>query len=346
MDNKLSTRVQITLQDIADKIQIDRDLSITYLEDYSICLSEELKPRFAQLPENIRQEYLQVKLQNLIQEIYYKNSIANIELGKVETEAEKLENQPIKWSKSEFYRDLCLNNHSSGYFDSGWSIVGQTPEGLLQVKKNDLMLHISTQEHLAPAEQSAKVGDMVAVKMPPQLVEAGYYIAIGNAGSIAATEDSIVDIYFNINADGALALMDGITDLLNQIELAFQFKVLYHPDNYIWYDAASLSFASREYLRVKPILDRLREENQAYFSPLIPLFTKYLAPGLSLAERPLLENNFRQHRCKLIALGLIDAWQAEIEVSEDKINCTIDRFKQAGIDLARPYLNPGSKDIY
>jgi hypothetical protein len=333
------------INDIAAKINILDDFAIAYGDREPIILPDELQQRFTQLPEDIRNEYLQVKLQALIQEIYYTKDLNPSQ----EEEGETVENSAVKWSKSPFVRDLQSKNHSQGYFQPGWSIVGASQDGLLQVKKDDLILHIEAERHLAPTQQNAEVGDFVAVKMPPQLLEPGCYIAIGNAGSLKdliIKNEQIVDIYFNINADGGLALMDGITEELNKLELVFHFQVLYNRDDYAWYDSASLSFARRDYKLVRSTLDRIYQKNQTYFQPEIPPFTKYLAPGLSLAERPNSAISFRQHRCKIVALGSIEAWQTGKKSVREKVDCIINQFKQAEIDFERPYLNPNSSDIY
>jgi hypothetical protein len=334
------------IEDIVEKIHINDDFSISYGDREPITLPDELQQRFTQLPQEVGNEYLQVKLQNLIQEIYYAK---DVECDREEEKEEAVENSAVKWSKSPFIKDLQANNHSQGYFQSGWLIIGQSQDGLLQVKKDDLILHIEAEHHLAPTQQNAEVGELVAVKMPPQLVEPGCYIAVSNAGSLEdliAKEEQIVDIYFNINADGALALMDGITEELNQLDLVFHFQVLYHPDGYACYDSACLSFARCDYKLVKSTLDRIYQKNQTFFQPEIPPFTKYLAPGLSLAERTNSTISFRQHRCKIVALGLIEAWQTGNKSLPEKVNSIINRFKQAEIEFDRPYLNPNSSDIY
>ena len=250
-------------------------------------------------------------------------------------------------------RQLRRNNHSDGHFEEGWSIVGETAEGFLQVKKDGLTLHIRSDRHLREVDRAAKIGDVVAVKMPPQLVEPKFYISVGTVGSIdrldSETDTQIVDIYFNLSSDGALVLMDRLTDLLNPIEIPFNFKVLYSREDYIYNETAILSFKHQDYDRVAPIVATLYQENKAYFRPDTPLFTKFLALGLSLAEKPKSQQpllNFGQSRCRIIAQGLIKAWQAGEESNEGKLKYIRDRFSEAGIDLDRPYLNPNSQDIY
>jgi HopA1 effector protein family len=346
--NDSATRLEQVLQDIVNKIAIQSDFSIVHPEYGSIELAEELQARFGQMPDHVQNSYLQVKLQQFLYHNYYS-------LPRLTEEGEnneKMENQAIKWSKSEFLEQLRQNNHSQSHFESGWLIIGQTDEGLLQVKKDDLTLHIGSR-HLQDLDQSAQVGDIVAVKMRPQLVEQGFYIAVGTAGSInhlaQESDTQIVDIYLNLSSEGAVALMDSLTIELNGIEIPFHFKVLYRPEDYIVCNTAVLSFERHNYKRVQPIVETVYQNNQSYFQPEIPLFSKYLAPGLSLAERPNSESllpDFAPNRCQIIAQALILAWREGQKSPEVKLKYICDRFSEAGIDLKRPYLNPNSKDIY
>jgi hypothetical protein len=342
---RINTKLDQTLTEIAGNIEIHSDFSIIHPEYDPIELPTAIKERFSQIPESVRDSYLQVKLQNLIYDCYH-NYFSDTQ------KVDKLENQAIKWSKSEFYHQLRINNHCDGHFESGWLIIGTTEEGFLQVRKNDLTLHIRSDRHLLPSQQNAVVGDIVAVKMPPQLVESGYYIAVGSNGSIndLQCDRTIVDVYFHVNADGALALMDRLTVELNQIAIPFHFKVLYYPDAYQWCDAALLSFSRDDYCLVEPILASIYRQTQSYFQPQIPLFTKYLAPGLALAERPLIDGSVEKTRdrycCQLVAEGLITAWKAQEVTPETKLQYICDRFEEAQINLAQPYLNWRSRDIY
>jgi hypothetical protein len=342
---RINNKLEQTLTEIAGNIEIHSDFSITHPEYDPIELPSEIEQRFQQIPESARDSYLQVKLQTLIYDLYhnYSSDTEKIDI---------LENRAIKWSKSEFYHQLRTNNHCEGHFEPGWLIISTTEEGFLQVRKNDLTLHIRSDRHLLASQQNALVGDIVAVKMPPQLVESGYYIAVGSKGSIndLQCDRTIVDVYFHVNSAGALALMDRLTVELNKIAVPFNFKVLYYPDAYQWCDAALLSFSRDDYFLVEPILAGIYRQTQSYFQSPIPLFTKYLAPGLALAERPLVDGSVEKTRarycCQLVAEGLITAWKAREVTPEAKLSYINDRFKQAEIDLAQPYLNSKSRDIY
>jgi hypothetical protein len=341
----LGKKLEQVIEDIALKVQIESDFTLTHPEHQSIQIPAELQSPFAQLPSEVQQNYLQVKLQQFLQSIYY------ISQPQVEPERqEKIENKAIKWSKSEFVQQLRHNNHSENHLEPGWQILAETEEGFLQVSKNGLTLHISRDRHLSDQEKLAQVGDIVRVKMPPQLVEPGYFIAVGTAGSIndliLSSDNPIVDVYLNISSQGALALMKNFTAELNAIAVPFHFQVLYRTDDYIYNDTAILSFVKQDYERIQPIIATIYQEHQAYFQPEIPLFTKYLASGLSIAERPALDIHLAQHRFQIIAEGLLAAWQQGKTSISARFQYISDRFQQKNISLEQPYLNPHSTNIY
>ena len=87
----------------------------------------------------------------------------------------------------------------------------------------------------------------------------------------------------------------------------------------------------------------------SYFLSNIPLFTKLLAPGLGLAEKPEYKETtgerFGLNRCQIVADGLLDAWDNGDRTSSCRINAISKRFQMHFIDLQRPYLNT-IEDIY
>ena len=340
-----AARLERVLQDIVTSVCIESDFTLTHPQYQSLKLSSELKKRFVQMSAEEQHDYLRVKLQRFLQHIYY------VSQPKVKLEdSYKIENQAIEWSQSKFVRQLRDRNHGDGYFDSGWQIIGKTESGFLQVHKNGLTLHILSQEHLLEDERSAGVGEIVRVKMPCQLVEPGYFIAVGTAGSInnlvSPPNNPIVDIYFNITSDGALALMDEVTTQLNAIAIPFHFQVRYQPEDYIYADTAMISFAKNEYSRLQKIVKSLYQDYQDYFRSETPLFTKCLAPGLSVGERPTIDVSLVQHRCRIIADALVIAWQHSQNTTTEKLEQIKNCFRLANLDLQHPYLNANSKDIY
>jgi hypothetical protein len=197
------------------------------------------------------------------------------------------------------------------------------------------------------------VGDLVGIKMPKNLVQSGFYMAVADAGASQhhpKPDQTLVRVYFNLTPDGAVAVMDTLTTQLNAISLPFTFKALYNPSDYQRYDSAVLYFDKNEYERVHPILEMLYTEHQGHFQEQVPLFTKPIAPGLAIAEEPKHRFNenesFGTHRCQIVANGLLVAWQQGNNTPETKMTSILQQFSAFKVQLQRPYLNADSEDIY
>jgi hypothetical protein len=97
-------------------------------------------------------------------------------------------------------------------------------------------------------------------------------------------------------------------------------------------------------------LQTVYQEHQAYFQPDIPLFTKFLAPGVGLAEEPdqksAAQESFGLNRCQIVANALLEAWRNGKMGIEERLRVIEQHFAQHFIDIHHPYLNPNSEDIY
>jgi hypothetical protein len=247
-----------------------------------------------------------------------------------------------------FYEKLHTSNTGRGYWSKNWLIVNEENDGCLAVQRNGLTLHIERDLYLSEIDKSATVGNLVAIKMPKNLVQNGFYMAVSNLG----TQDNqdILRIYFNVSPEGAVSVMENLTRELNNMQIEFSFKALYAPDEYERYDSAVLYFNKHQYKTIYPILQKVYLDNQASFSEKVPLFTKQLAPGLGCAEEPVNKlaekESFGTNRCQIIANGLISAWQAGNNHPESRMTAIFEQFALQKVQLQYPYLNSHSEDIY
>ncbi|AFY88717.1 MULTISPECIES: T3SS effector HopA1 family protein [Chroococcidiopsis] len=340
------------LHDIVRKIQIESTFCIRHLDYQAWQLPADRLPRFQQLPLELQTKYLSQQLCGFLYSIYYNGSLKSalaLDADSVGLELhQNLENNTFLGVDLEFYQRLHSSNSGKGYFDPGWQVLREESDGSLAVKKTDLTLHIERDRHLQPVEQSATVGDSVAILMPRNLVQNGFYMAVGDAGPTRL--GNIVRIYFNLSSEGAVVVMGNLTRQLNDINIPFSFKVLYNPPDYKRYDSGVLYFDKSNYEDVQPLLQAVYVEHQSHFQSEVPLFTKLLAPGLALAEEPnrkfSAQESFGLNRCKIVANGLLEAWQQQDSSTEGRMASISKHFSLQEIDLQRPYLNPKSEDIY
>jgi hypothetical protein len=346
-----------TLQDIASNVQIESNFCIRHPHYKPLELPAEAITHFKRVPVELQNKYLNLQLQSFLYGIYYNGSMRSIltpETDSREILPLNLENNTLLGIDLEFYDRLHQSNCGEGYFDPGWQVTRQENDGSLAVTKNGLTLHIDRSRHLQNTDQSALVGDILALRMPKILMQNGFYMAVGDAGrdnrSQPKDNSVTVRIYFHLTSQGAVKVMASLTRYLNALKIPFSFKVLYNPADYKRYDSGVLYFERSHYPDVRQVLQAIYLENQSYFQPQIPLFTKQLAPGLAVAEEPkrkfTAQESFGMNRCQIVANGLLQSWyQGDISI-EARLASILHNFSLLGIELERPFLNADSKDVY
>jgi hypothetical protein len=348
----LSQRLQTSITEIVNQIEIVSYYCIKHPNYKTVDLPETVISRFEKLPLEMKNKHLSLQLRNLLYGTYYNGSWKSVSTDEDTTEnsamKQNLANDNLFGIDLEFYHRLHTSNNGVGYWNHDWLVVREETDGSLAIYKNGLTLHVQRDVHLSPADQFATIGNPVSLKMPKNLVQNGFYMAVGNLGS--QTHQDIVRIYFNLNPSGVIAVMENLTTQLNAIPITFSFKALYNPADYGRYDSAVLYLNKFQYGVIYSILEKIYMENRANFIDQVPLFTKLLAPGLACAEEPDHrfgeQESFGTHRCQIIANGLIDAWEQGDNSPENRLKCILQHFESQEIDLQFPYLNANSDDIY
>jgi hypothetical protein len=344
------------LQDIVHQVEIKPDFAIHHPGYKPLELSVEMVERFQTMPTQIQHKYLSLQLRNFIYGIYYNASMhSTLALdGKGSSLPLDLENNTVLGIDLGFYEQLHESNCGAGYFDPGWTVIREEADGSLAVTKGALRLHIHKEKHLQSTKRSAVIGDQVAIKLPKNRLQNGFYMAVSNHGfgrlEHSKHQPITVRIYFNLTPPGAVVVMKNLTQQLNNLAIPFSFKVLYNPQDYGRYDSGVLYFDKEYYEVVKEVLQVVYAENKLHFLREVPLFTLQLAPGLGLAEEPNQkfseQESFGMNRCQIVANGLLKAWYQGDNSIDGKMQSIYKQFSNLGIDLQRVYLNSGSEDIY
>ena len=164
-------RVLESLQDIVSNVQIQSNFCISHPAYKLLELPAEVVNRFQQIPLELQNKYLSLQLQSFLYGIYYNGSLKTALAPDADSDNlalhQNLENNTFLGVNLEFNDRLHKSNSGVGYFDPGWQVFRQEDDGSLAVTKGGLTLHIEREKHLQPKEQSASVGDTVAIRMPP-----------------------------------------------------------------------------------------------------------------------------------------------------------------------------------
>ena len=256
--------------------------------------------------------------------------------------------QPALPNVGNLLPELSRANTSASRWDANWRVTLVENTGRLWAEKGGLLRVFQPGEFInfAEAGSPTKVGLMVSVYLPRESTAAqpGLYFAFGETVSSSDNLD-LFRLYWNIDAEGVLDLLRHISLDLNRFQVPFQFKAPIWRQGYSRRDAAVLYVKKRYYSLVTELAKTWREECRSHMRDDVPLFTLFVAPGLSLAEDPETGESFGMNRCRHIAEALWSAYNRRLERTEYG-GAVDEQFKRYGIDPDRPYLNAGSVDIY
>jgi hypothetical protein len=246
-----------------------------------------------------------------------------------------------------FLAALAAANAGEDRWSAGWRITDILSSGQVIAGKAALSRPAWPGEFVSHAGPGipAPVGASISLFAPrgSSVAQPGFYIAFSETLTDWHDQQDVVRLYWNVRASGAATLMRELTRTLNRFGLAFQFKCLSHPAGYPRTDAAVLYVARRHYRVTAQVLTELWPALEGTLMPSVPLFAKPLAAGLGLAEDPGTGESFGMHRCRLLAEAV---WRAHEAGGSDRIDALGDVFRDNGLTLDRPYLNPGSDDDY
>jgi hypothetical protein len=251
-----------------------------------------------------------------------------------------------------FVDELSGANCGTGTWEPGWRIETIEPDGTLVVanQRYDLTLWAQPQQFCSPTE-AVRVGSIGRLHVGKELREMlpGYYTALGDADQPVTDKGTpleIIRLYWHLTAEIAATWMRGLTHRLNAADVAFRAKVLSVPAAYFRADAGVLYLARCDFDRTKPLLPELHRTVSPHLRPTTPMFAKRLARGLAVAEDPGDLRSFGQHRCELVADGLVRAFERGRTSAAARTDAVAERFAEEGLDVTRPWLNPGSGQRY
>jgi hypothetical protein len=356
-DRRLGTsadRVLQVLEDIIVHIQILPDFQFSHPNHPSLCLESDIVNSIQQLSNQRQDKYLRWRLGGYLCGIYEAGSGSAV-LLQAKTEAASL---PIEDGlaqntalgiHSPFYKRLDTQNTGKGYFEPGWRVLRQESDGLFAVRKDGLTIHVGDR-HLHSFDCPVAIGDEVAIHLPSNRIEQGCYVALSNVGPVDSNREQAVNVYFNLQPENLISLMGALTTALNALKIPFTFKVPYNFEECDRPDSGVLSLYQTDWAVVDPTLRSLYPSLQRLLRPEVPLFTKYLSPGLALAEQPIKaitpQESFGMHRFQAIAQGLIQAWRHNENAAAARMSFISQSLSEHHIDPRYPYLNSGTEDVY
>jgi hypothetical protein len=249
-----------------------------------------------------------------------------------------------------FVDALSAANTSRERWDRGWQIQQSLPSGQIVAVKGAMTRLLWPGEFLGhgPPGTPPSPGNQISLFAPKEsrVAQPGFYFAFGETLADQQDDVGIVRLYWNVSANGAAALVGGITRELNRFAIPFRFKCLSLPGLFERSDAAILYVAKRHYRLATALLAQVYRDARPTLKAGVPLFAKRLADGLGLAEDPKTGESFGTSRCRLVAEAVCNAHDRGLDSAEARLGEVAAAFAAAGLSLERPHLSSGSADRY
>jgi hypothetical protein len=256
---------------------------------------------------------------------------------------------PTAIDSAQFIATLKRANSTVDTWDEGWKIYQMDSNGRVSVQKAERSRSANPGEFTKHryTGKALKIGDIVSLRVYPGSsdISDSFYFAFGDNLTDQFDEFSLLRFYFNVASEHAADLLASLSQTLNYYAVPYRFKTLSRPQLYRRADGAVLYVARRYYPIVASLLSELATQLLPKLRTQVPLFCKTFLPGIGLAEDPRNGESFGMHRCRLMALGLVNAWCADAQTIDARLASMRDSFSHNGIDWEKPYLNPHSSEL-
>lgn len=249
-----------------------------------------------------------------------------------------------------FVMALSAGNPTALRWEPGWSVFKTEPSGAVHVRKADAATLVQPGQYAFSAGfgRAATVGDSVDLLVPREslTLQPGMYFAFGETVASDYDNARIGRLYFHAASDQAAWLLQNIATLLNRYAVPFRLKCPTDPAHFDRTDGMVLYVARRFVAAVLRLLAPLAPELRRRLQPSVPLCSKKLLPGLGAADDPGTGESFGQSRSRIVADGIVDAWQQGRSNVQERYEAIIARFTRAGVSPLRPWLVSGLTDPY
>jgi hypothetical protein len=302
-------------------------------------LRSSVVPRTRRLPDDVLRRYLLAALQARLYQSFYSQ-------GTVTPVDDDVAAGPPRGEPA-FRTALSVANTGEGYWSSGWQASAVDASSLV-VGRGGLMLRAGSRSCRGVGGVSPEPGAPVLVHFPKEqnAESPGYYMAYGNRELPKRHDQTLIRLYLNLTPEGAIEWVRYATRLFNGLQIPFQLKVRNDPKEFRRCDTVVLYVEAERYRQVAAALEQLYPHLAPHLKKCVPVFCKRLIDGVGLAEDPSDGQSFGLHRCRILADGILRAFERQQRTTADRLGAVVACFRDSGINLDEPFLNPGANDVY
>ena len=228
----------------------------------------------------------------------------------------------------------------------GWTIVQADTAGYLLADANGRRRR-ATMAEIAPLQGGLAPGQPVRLSPLREMLTgaAGHYIVLGRPMS-DPRHGRQLRFYWNVEAEAAATFLAAIGSGLDRRRIPFQAKVPADPRGFGRADCGVLYLDDEEAAAAVDVVQSVHAALSSGLRPATPLFARRLAPGLAWAEGPPGGESFGMQRCRLVAEGLVLAFEGGARTAAARIRAVLERMKGYGLDLDAVERNPGAHYPY
>lgn len=233
-----------------------------------------------------------------------------------------------------FLAGLRAANPVAPRHEDGWTVARIDRGGILLVDASGRQ-RLAALPDLMPYGSGIAPGQPVRVALPREMVTGpgGHYVILGRP--IRDTRaGGQVRFYWNFGPDGAAPFLAAAGGGLERRRIPFQAKVPAAPGGFGRSDCGVLYLDSEDVEAALDIVAATLGALGGLLRPDTPLFARRLAPGLAFAESPPSGDSFGMHRCRLVAEGLVTAFDRGSAAAEARVEAVCERLTGYGLDLA------------
>jgi HopA1 effector protein family len=225
--------------------------------------------------------------------------------------------------------------HTGGErWEDGWTVANAGPDGRLLADRDGERRLLDRWDYLDLGRPGVvpAVGATVLAPARRDRADGGWWYTHHASWRLDAPEGELVRVYWSIGPADVPLLVHRLSSVLLDLDTPWMLKCALAPAAYSRADAAVL-FVSRVALdSLADILDGAAADLSGALRDTAPPLTLRAGHGVAVADDPGTEMSFGEHRCRLIAEGLLAARDADA-----LLDAVAERFRSAGIPPDRPY---------
>ena len=245
---------------------------------------------------------------------------------------------------------MSAANSTRERWEHGWKIEQVLHHGQIQAYKGNLRRNVWPGQFLSldgpAAIPRAQAEISIFYARESRSLQNGFYYAFGEMAEEQTNGFGLVRIYWNVKLDGAAKLIGLTTSTFNRFHIPFRLKCVTAPSQFERTDGAVIYIAKRFFGIATSVVPQIHSEVSEYLEDEVPLFTKQLAKGLSVAEDPGTGESFGQSRCQRLAQAVWNCYVKGQQSTEGRFREFRQLLTSSGLNAEYPHLNAGSSDWY